>query len=286
MAEGKEVAVVEAPQRSALLRPVAPVAQILEAQNEAREVISKALTKGRDYGVVPGTTGGKATLFKPGAERVNRAFGATATFEIVEQEVDHSRRIEWAKEKWTGAKGSRRKTLTEGVSFGLYRYVVKCTLVQLETGIPLGEGMGVCSTVESKYIDRPRELENTVLKIAKKRAYVDATLVAYGLSDQFTQDVEDMAGDPEEAEPEPDPEKEWATASQLGELRSLLESDAFSTRMRLAATGEIEAGISQATADIRIAEAKAVIAKHVAKAPAAVRADYDDNNDADGELGF
>lgn len=285
MAEGKEVAVVEAPQRSALLRPVAPVAQILEAQNEAREVISKALTKGRDYGVVPGT-GGKATLFKPGAERVNRAFGATATFEIVEQEVDHSRRIEWAKEKWTGAKGSRRKTLTEGVSFGLYRYVVKCTLVQLETGIPLGEGMGVCSTVESKYIDRPRELENTVLKIAKKRAYVDATLVAYGLSDQFTQDVEDMAGDPEEAEPEPDPEKEWATASQLGELRSLLESDAFSTRMRLAATGEIEAGISQATADIRIAEAKAVIAKHVAKAPAAVRADYDDNNDADGELGF
>src|SRR5690606_10620038 len=59
-------------------------------------------------------------------------------------------------------------------------------------GVVIGEGVGSCSTMESKYIDRPRDCENTALKMAKKRAYVDATLTTFGLSDQFTQDVEDM----------------------------------------------------------------------------------------------
>src|SRR5690606_23849470 len=62
-----------------------------------------------------------------------------------------------------------------------------------ESGLVIGSGMGSCSSLESKYISRPRDLENTILKMAKKRAYVDATLSTFGLSDQFTQDVEDMA---------------------------------------------------------------------------------------------
>ena len=237
MQEGKEIAVIE-PQRSALLRPVAPVADILVAQNEAREVISKALTKGRDYGVVPGT-GGKATLFKPGAERVNAAFGAAATFKVVEREVDHDRPNEYEK---------RGQKLT---SLGLYRYVVNCTLVQRETGMPLGEGIGVCSTMESKYIGRPRDVENTVLKMAEKRALIAATLVAYGLSDQFTQDAEDMAQGDEDEPP--------ATEKQVGFLKRLMKSSVFTDKVRKAVEAEYD-GLTKARAMELIDEAQTRIA--------------------------
>jgi hypothetical protein len=47
-----------------------------------------------------------------------------------------------------------------------------------------------------KYVDRPRECENTALKMAEKRAHVGAVLNAFGLSEQFTQDVEDNQSGP------------------------------------------------------------------------------------------
>src|SRR5690606_11474960 len=74
-------------------------------------------------------------------------------------------------------------------SLGLYRYVYKCRIVR--NGQTIAEGVGTCSTLESKYIDRPRDCENTVCKMAQKRAFVAATLHAFGLSDRFTQDIED-----------------------------------------------------------------------------------------------
>jgi hypothetical protein len=40
--------------------------------------------------------------------------------------------------------------------------------------------------------DNPADYYNTVLKMAKKRAHVDAVLTATAASDIFTQDVEDM----------------------------------------------------------------------------------------------
>jgi len=255
LSEGKEVAVI-GPQRSALLRPVAPVGEILAAQNEARQVIQQALVNGRDYGVVPGT-GGKATLFKPGAERVNAAFGAAATFKIVEREVDHDRAVQYTKRG------------REGASVGLYRYVVNCTLVQRETGLPLGEGIGVCSTMESKYVDRPRDLENTVLKMAEKRALIAATLVAYGLSDQFTQDAEDSPVAPEtdaetvDATAEPEPA---ASPKQLGFLAKLMASSVFSEREREAVKTEVDADLTRDRASILIEEALAKIDKREKKA--------------------
>ncbi|HLL52631.1 MAG TPA: hypothetical protein VK447_03735, partial [Myxococcaceae bacterium] len=82
-----------------------------------------------------------------------------------------------------------------GVSYGLYRYVVRCVLIHIESGSTVGSGVGSASTMEGKYVDRPRESENTVLKMAKKRAFVDCTLSTFGLSDAFTQDLEDHASE-------------------------------------------------------------------------------------------
>lgn len=190
--EMKAVAVVERGMRrdmvGGLLRPVAPPEEVLAAQEDTRKLVERALQSGRDFGIIPGT-GKKPTLLKPGAERINAAFGAVPRYRILDSEVDHDREVAWSKRNGSGT------------SQGLYRYVLECELIHRESGVPIGHGIGSCSTMESKYVDRPRDSENTVLKMAEKRALIAATLNAYGLSDQFTQDIEDapefyQRGDP------------------------------------------------------------------------------------------
>lgn len=176
-------------QAGSLLRPLAKPEEVMAAQNETRELVKQALEKDRDYGIIPGTK--KGTLYKAGAERLNAAFGAAATFEVVEAEIDHDRHIQWTKRK----KDKETEVWTEvsGESRGLYRYVVCCELVSRATGEVIAQGVGACSTLESKYVDRPRDTENTIVKMAQKRALVAATLIAYGLSDQFA-DIDDDGG--------------------------------------------------------------------------------------------
>ena len=178
---------------SGMLRPVAQPEEILEAQEQTRVFIAEALKEGRDYAVIPGTK--KPSLLKPGAERTSLAFGCHARFSILEREVDHDRLNEYVKREWEWHPETRGKkiwTETPGESHGLYRYVMLCELVHRASGFVVGSGVGSCSTMESKYIDRPRDLENTVLKMGKKRSFIDAVLTTFGLSEQFTQDTEDM----------------------------------------------------------------------------------------------
>lgn len=174
-----------------LLKPIAPPAQIITQQNEMRGFIKQVLEEGRDYGVIPGVD--KPSLLQPGAQRINVGFGVIPHYTTIEAQIDHDRVVEWSKRKkvfqnrqWTGD-----WAIESGTSIGVYRYVVRCELVHRDTGIVVGESLGACSTLESKYIDRPRDSENTCLKMAQKRAFVGATLSTYGLSDEFTQDVED-----------------------------------------------------------------------------------------------
>lgn len=193
----------ERPATLALIRPVASPGALIEAHKELAQIVQEALESGTDFGVIPGT-GSKPTLLKPGAERLSAAFGLRPEFEVVTEEVDHFREVAWTKRKKVWANRFRGdKTFKwdeeRGTSTGFYRYVVRCRLIRRDTGEEMGQGIGTCSTLESKYVDRPRDSENTALKMAKKRAHVDATLTTLGLSDRFTQDVEDLHG----AEPEP-----------------------------------------------------------------------------------
>lgn len=128
-----------------------------------QSVVQNNLKKDQDYGVIPGTN--KPSLLKPGAEKIQMLFGIVSEYEEIERIQDYDK--------------------------GFFAYTVKCLLYR--NGQKITEGLGHCNTKEKKYLKQdPYTLANTCLKMAKKRAQVDATLTVASLSEVFTQDIEDM----------------------------------------------------------------------------------------------
>ena len=163
-----------------------------------QQVMEAVMIKDVHYGVVPGC-GNKPSLLKPGAEKIMATFRITC-IPVVE---DLSSPDE-------------------------ARYRVRAKMITRD-GDTVGEGIGECSSNETKYMwrktvcdeewnetpeDRRREkwisgygdkanykvkqvrmeiadVANTVLKMAKKRALIDGVLTATGASDIFAQDLDD-----------------------------------------------------------------------------------------------
>lgn len=254
-------------------RQTAMVEAVKDQMEAITALMRSAMVTGIDYGVIPGT-GSKPTLLKPGAEKLCMLFKLSTKVEKVVRDFP----------------GGHRE------------YEITVTLARRdEDGEFFGEGVGTCSTLESKYryrngqrmcpdcgkaaiikgkaeygggwvcfkkkdgcgakfddgdraieeqqvgkVDNPdiADAYNTVLKMAKKRALVDAVLTATAASQIFTQDLEDMHGEPEHHEehapPTPPPPKPapfkpvepTITEGQWLELQSLANETADS-RMAL-----------------------------------------------------
>lgn len=147
------------------MQAVVSVDQAIGRIKELQRFVHAVMVKGEDYGIIPGTQ--KPTLLKPGAEKLCEMYGLTPTFEIVESDRD-----------WDA---------------GMVYYEVKCALVSKRSGVIAAEGLGSCNSRESRYKNRDvYTLSNTILKMAKKRAHVDAALSATRSSGLFTQDLEDL----------------------------------------------------------------------------------------------
>jgi len=189
------------------------VEQIKEQVGKVQALMSGVLVKEQHFGVIPGTK--KPSLYKPGAEKLIMMFRLAPKYEI--ESVKHDN--------------------------GHIEYRITCSLHQIGSNDLWAQGVGSCSTLESKYRYRGDSVEtdrivpkaywdnkdisliggkghfpkkndeghwkvfkkegrmenpdiadqyNTVLKMAKKRAMVDATIAATGASDIFTQDMEDF----------------------------------------------------------------------------------------------
>ena len=135
----------------------------LQKISRFQQIVQKTLKRGHDYGVIPGTD--KPTLLKPGAEKILMLMGLTSEYHITERIQDYDK--------------------------GFFAFTVRCELYK--NGIKITEGVGHCNTKERKYRNQdPYTLANTCLKMAKKRAQIDATLTVASLSEVFTQDIEDM----------------------------------------------------------------------------------------------
>lgn len=132
--------------------------------DEMKRFIDVVLVAGVDYGVIPNCK--KPTLLKSGAEKVLNYLGLIARTEI-------SNRV-------------------EDYSSGFFAYEAKVCLIDYN-GVIKGEGIGITNTRESRYSKSSGyAVQNTVLKMAKKRALVDAALNVGNLSARFTQDIEDL----------------------------------------------------------------------------------------------
>lgn len=130
-------------------------------------IVAKYLRPGVDYAVIPHTT--KPSLLKGGAERLAFIFGFRVSCEIV----------------------NRIENFDPANSFVQYESKVS---VYNRDGAVVSEGYGSCNSAESKFLKQPfANRINTVLKMSKKRAYVDAILTATCSSSVFTQDIEDIA---------------------------------------------------------------------------------------------
>ena len=160
---------------------------------QMQTVVQKTLKKGHDFGEVPGTS--KPTLLKPGGEKICMLFGLNPEYEFLKVTEDYDKEF--------------------------FSYNIRCTLFR--NGQAVAQGVGSCNSKEKKYrfinvdtipdsyagynesftdkygrtkykINNPDicSLVNTILKMAKKRAFIDAVLQVASLSEVFTQDLEDM----------------------------------------------------------------------------------------------
>ena len=140
-----------------------------ESDDEMSRFIDEVLVSGVDYGIVPHTS--KPTLLKPGAEKILNFLGLIARTEVVNR--------------------------IEDIGAGYFAYECKVYVIDRD-GVVRGEGVGITNSKEGKYAKSTGfAVQNTILKMAKKRALVDATLNVGVISGRFTQDVEDMNIEPD-----------------------------------------------------------------------------------------
>ena len=201
----EEKAVVMREEKDALT-----VGDVRQQINLIQSLMKDAMKEDEHFGVIPGC-GNKPTLLKPGAEKLSMMFRIAPAYDVIETNLSN----------------------------GHKEYRVTCRLTHIATGVFAGEGVGLCSSMESKYRYRNtfdvlaepipddykqkkyeykkegltcKKIEgkwrwvrigkeenpdiadtfNTVLKMAKKRAHIDAVLTATAASDIFIQDIEDL----------------------------------------------------------------------------------------------
>lgn len=149
-------------------------------QEKLQQFVSEFLKVGVDYGRIGGAD--KPTLLKPGAEKLCEIFGFTKLVEIVSQAED-----------WT---------------IPCFAYIVKVRLVSKINGLIEAEGVGAANSREQRFSEHDAfSMQNTLIKMAKKRALIDAVLSATCSSGLFTQDLEDLA-------PQPSPKSEPAAPTE------------------------------------------------------------------------
>lgn len=140
----------------------------------------------------------KPSLFKPGAEKICGMLGLTVRYPTLP---------DYEQAALTGAK--------------LSQIIIRCEIVDA-SGRTVADGVG------ARLLSQDNGDINKALKMAEKSAHIDATLRMAGLSEVFTQDLEDMVQrrDIESAQPveaEPDSDSHRINETQLQQLEARIE---------------------------------------------------------------
>ena len=193
----------------------------LQEINRFQKLVHSNLVNNLDFGTIPGTN--KPTLLKPGAEKIAKLLGLADHYEVLDQIENWDKPFFHYKIRCSLVNMRNNVVVSTGMGEcnsyeGKYRWrdsKRKCPACKAEAIIKgkaeYGGGwlcfkkQGGCgatfkdddATITGQTIGRVDNPDicdqvNTILKMAKKRALVDAALSAGRLSDVFTQDMEDI----------------------------------------------------------------------------------------------
>ena len=197
------------------------VQQVLIHVALIQQIMAAAMKEGEHYGRIPGC-GDKPTLLKPGAEKLCLLFRLAPAYDVQERQLERGHREYRITATLT--------SITTQVNIG--QGVGSCSTLEnkfrfragvaevTDRAVPRaywdlrgedpakaqeliggkgftvkkvdGQGWMVAKGGEKVETDNPADSFNTVLKMAKKRALVDAVLTATAASDIFTQDLEEI----------------------------------------------------------------------------------------------
>lgn len=213
-------------------KPVMSITAMLEQKEILRQYINAILvesTEGQvdgDYGVIPGT-GKRKVLLLPGAQKLCQMRGLSPDYEILSEDEDwtgerhggepffkynikcilyrEDRRMGSGvgacnsfEEKYRYVKGERTCPAcgAGAIITGKKEYGggFICFAKKGGCGAKFGDGDTRITAQPTGKVENPNpaDLQNTILKMAKKRSYIDATLSLVAASEFFTQDVEDQ----------------------------------------------------------------------------------------------
>lgn len=196
----------------------------IEQRQLIREYVRANMVDGTDYGTIPGTP--KPTLLKPGAEKLVDLFRCEPSFTVVQRVEDWEKNLFHYEIKCELKGRENGFVFAQGLGScnsreGRYRWrkaertCPECNTPAIIKGKPEYGGGFVCfkskggcgakfKENDPAIIDQPSgrvenddiaSQVNTILKMAKKRALVDASIAVARCSDLFTQDVEDEERD-------------------------------------------------------------------------------------------
>ena len=264
MAESTAVQVIEMSREiERRFMPVMSVDTSVQRYDAIGNAVTKLMERGEDYGEIPGTK--KPTLLKPGAEKLCNLFGLIPRYEQVATVedwtgADHAGepffnyRVKCVLDRGDAIMGEGEGSCSSWESKYRYRKservcpscgkdaIIKgkaeygggwvCFKKKNGCGATFKDGDPAIEGQTAGLVENPdlADQYNTVLKMGKKRALVDAVLTATAASDIFTQDIEEFADQPGAAtatpaaptsgKPEvPDPQPKSATPSGASKLK-------------------------------------------------------------------
>jgi hypothetical protein len=190
-----------------------------------KSIMNEVMVKDHHFGVIPGC-GDKPTLLKPGAEKLSMTFRLRPIMDndrdiAVIDLPDHHREVRVychivnaeglelatgvgccstmeSKFRYRGGEKTGTGGAVPTKYWNLKKQGKKDEAMELLGGPGYGTGKidgvwQICILGEKMENPDIADTYNTVLKMAKKRAYIDGILSATAASDIFTQDLEDMA---------------------------------------------------------------------------------------------
>ena len=212
-------------QQAGFMAPVVTVKDALAAYQAKKDLIDGIMKADVDYGIIPGST--KPTLLKAGAEKATSFFGLSPRFvdaEVVNDWTGEQHGGEpfffyrrtcnlWRGDQLVASVDGSCNSWEKKYRYrGGERVCPNCGKPTIIKGKAEYGGGWLCFAKKggcgAKFADADTaitgqdvgqvknpdvsDLVNTILKMADKRALVAATLIATGLSEYFTQDIDDF----------------------------------------------------------------------------------------------